>query len=71
VCPTLEDRRWFNALLWGGIVGIVTMPLFGLGALIWGNVMIAYLVGGPDGMAGEPPEVATPAVPPKTLVPTG
>src|SRR6266511_1223641 len=50
----LPDKRWFNALLWGGVAGIATMPLFGLGALIAGAVLIAYLVAGPDGMAADP-----------------
>ncbi len=67
----LADKTWFNALLWGGIVGIVTGPLFGLGALFWGGVMIAYLVAGPDGMAVQPPLFVTPSAPPKTLAPTG
>ncbi len=68
----LADKTWFNALLWGGIVGIVTGPLFGLGALFWGGVMIAYLVAGPDGMAVQQSLLrATPAAPPKTLAPAG
>jgi hypothetical protein len=45
------DRRWFNALLWSGIVGIVTAPLFDVGGLITGSTMIAYFVGGPVGVA--------------------
>lgn len=68
----LADKTWFNILLWGGIVGIVLGPLFGLGALFWWGVMIAYLVGRPDGMAEAPPLLrATPTAPPKTLAPTG
>jgi hypothetical protein len=67
----LADKTWFKLLLWSGIVGAITSPLFGIVAVIGLGVMIAYLVAGPDGMAGEPPEVATPAAPPKTLVPTG
>jgi hypothetical protein len=60
----LADMRWFNAVLWGGIVGIVTLPLFGLGAFISGSMMIAYLVGGPDGMASQQaPETAAAARP--------
>jgi hypothetical protein len=65
------DKTWFNLLLWGGIVGAVTMPLFGLGALIAGGVMIVYLVGGPDGLAAQVQKPqATPAAPPTTLAPT-
>lgn len=68
----LVDKTWFNILLWCGIVGIVLGPLFGLGALFWWGLMIAYLVGGPDGMAVEPLLLrATPTEPPKTLAPTG
>lgn len=67
----LADKTWFRVLLWGGIVGIVTSPLFGLGALFWWGVMVCYLVAGPDGMAVQPPQVAMPVGPPKTLVPAG
>ncbi len=47
----LADTRWFQALLWGGVVGMLTVPLFGLGVLILLNLMVAYLVAGPDGLA--------------------
>jgi hypothetical protein len=68
----LVDKTWFNVLLWGGIVSIVLSPAFGLGALIWWGLMIAYLVGGPDGTAIEPMFMrATPPEQPKTLAPTG
>ena len=60
----LSDTRWFTALLLGGIVGIVTTPVFGLGALIVGSVMLAYLVAGPDGLAAE----ARPTTPPKRTI---
>jgi hypothetical protein len=69
----LADKTWFTRLLWSGIVAAVTSPLFGLGALIGLGVMIAYLRGGPDGMAAQPPlslEMTTPATPPKMLIPT-
>lgn len=62
----LADPRWFKALLWGGIAGLVTMPLFGLGALVLGAVMTAYLVAGPDGLAVE----ARPAAPAKGTITT-
>ncbi len=62
----LADPRWFKALLWGGIAGLLTMPLFGLGALVLGGVMIAYLVGGPDGVAAG----ARPAIPAKGTITT-
>ncbi len=46
----LTDKRWSKWLLWAGIAGLVTLPLFGLGALISETVMIAYLACGPDAM---------------------
>ncbi len=68
----LVDKTWFNVLLWCGIASIVLSPLFGLGALVWWGLMIAYLVGGPDGYAVESMLMrATPTEPPKTLAPTG
>jgi hypothetical protein len=62
----LADPRWFKALLWGGVAGLVTMPLFGLGALVLGAVMTAYLVAGPDQAAAG----ARPAVPAKGTITT-
>jgi hypothetical protein len=62
----LAGPGWFNALLWGGIAGLLTMPLFGLGALVLGAVMTAYLVGGPDGAAAG----ARPTVPAKGTITT-
>jgi MFS family permease len=47
----LPDQRWFHALLWSGIGGLLTVPLFGLGGLVAAVVMLAYLVAGPDGTA--------------------
>jgi uncharacterized membrane protein YidH (DUF202 family) len=62
----LVDKTWFNILLWVGIAGMV------LGALVWWGLMIAYIVGGPDGRAVEPMWLrTTPTEPPKTLAPTG
>ena len=66
----LADKAWFNVLLWVGIVGLLTSPIFGLGALIWSGVMIAYLIAGPDGMAVQPVPTTTPAAPPTKLAPT-
>jgi hypothetical protein len=55
----LEDGRWFKVLLLSQLAGILTMPAFGLGGLISGTAMIAYLVGGPnkteDGLAAQSP----------------
>jgi hypothetical protein len=56
----LKDVRWFKALLWGGVAGILTMPLFGLGWLVLASVMTAYLVAGPDGLAIEPRAMTLP-----------
>jgi hypothetical protein len=44
----LGESRWSRALFWTGIVGIATLPLFGIGSLIAGSAVLAYLVGGPD-----------------------
>jgi hypothetical protein len=68
----LVDKTWFNVLLWCGIVAIVLSFTGGLGTLIGWGLMIAYLVGGPDGMAVEPMLLrATPTEPPKMYAPTG
>jgi hypothetical protein len=55
----LEDRRWFIALVATGVAGILTLPLFGLGALIGGSAMLAYLVGGPGSTSLDEPRVWT------------
>jgi hypothetical protein len=60
----LADPRWFQVLLWGGIAGLLTTPLVGLGALVFASVMMAYLVAGPDGLAAEP----RPTVPAKAAI---
>lgn len=39
---------WHRALLWGGVTGIVTVPVFGVGILFLGSVVAAYLVCGPE-----------------------
>jgi hypothetical protein len=57
----LADKSWFKVIIWVGIVGIVTSPLFGLGGLIWWGVTVAYQIVGPDGMAVQQPRTATPA----------
>jgi hypothetical protein len=57
----LTDRRWFVTLLWAGVAGILTLPLFGLGALIAGSAMLAYLVGGPEATPSGQPRVWTKA----------
>lgn len=49
-----RDSRWPSALLWGGIAGILTAPLFGIGALAFMCTLIAYLVAGPDGRDPHP-----------------
>ena len=68
----LVDKTWFNVLLWVGVAGIVLNFIGGFGALLGWGLMIAYLVGGPDGMAVEPMMLrTTPVEPPKTLAPTG
>jgi hypothetical protein len=66
----LADKTWFNVLLWIGMVGLLTSPIFGLGALMWTGVMIAYLLAGPDGMAVQPVPTTMPAALPTKLAPT-
>lgn len=73
----LVDRKWFHVLLWGGFAGylviLATLGIFWptdvVGGLITWGVMIPYLVAGPNGMAIQQPQIATPAAPPKTLAP--
>ena len=60
----LSDRRWFSALLWSGVAGILTLPLFGLGVLIGGSATLAYVVGGPDRPANGRPQGASSATAP-------
>jgi hypothetical protein len=61
----LEDETWFKTLLWGAVVSTVTIPLFGLGAIIAAVLGIVYLVAGPDGMAVRAaPAMTTPTLPP-------
>jgi hypothetical protein len=69
----LVDKTWFNIMLWVGIAAIaLSLPTAGLGNLVGWGLMIAYLVGGPDGTAVELPTLsAIPTEPPKTLAPTG
>jgi hypothetical protein len=62
----LKDLTWFIILLVGGLLGFVS-GLIGLG------VMIAYLIGGPDGMAIDQPWrpiSQPPTAQPPTLAPT-
>lgn len=46
----LAHKTWFHVLLWGGIVGIITGPLLGLGEMICSGVTVAYLIDHSDGM---------------------
>jgi hypothetical protein len=52
----LAERTWFNALRWTGVVGIVTIPAFGVGVLILGGATLAYLVGGPASLGAPQPQ---------------
>ncbi len=69
----LVDKTWFNVLLWCGVAAIVlSLITGGLGTFVGWGLMIAYLVGGPDGMAVQPMLLrATPTQPPRTLAPVG
>jgi len=46
----LAHKTWFHVLLWGGVVGIITGPLLGLGELICSSVTVAYLLDQSDGI---------------------
>ena len=69
----LADKKWFHVLLWGGLAGylmvLATLGIFWptdvLGGLITWGVMIPYVIAGPDGMAVQQPQIATPTAPPK------
>jgi hypothetical protein len=60
----LAGRTWFNVLLWSGLVGAVTMPIFGLGALVVAVVAIVYAVAAPDAMQTQLPQAAPPTTTP-------
>jgi len=45
----LAQKTWYHVLLWGGIIGIITGPLLGLGELICSSVTVAYLIDPSDG----------------------
>jgi hypothetical protein len=66
----LVDKTWFNLLLWIGAIGILTSPLFGLGAMVWWGVTIAYMIAAPDGMTVQQLPTATPVASPTKLAPT-
>jgi hypothetical protein len=55
----------------GSVATAFVWPGFAVAGLIEWIVMVCYLAAGPDGMAVQEPQLATPAAPPKTLVPTG
>lgn len=62
----LQDRTWFVVLLAGGLIGLA----FGL---VQFAVMIAYVIGGPDGMPSHERRVQTyepPMSGPTPLAPT-
>lgn len=61
---SLEDPRWFQALLWAGILGILSVPIFGIGLLVFAGVLTAYAVAGPE----VPTAGARPTVPSKPRV---
>lgn len=67
----LVDKTWYNILLWCGLAAIVLNAFGGLGILIGWVLMLVYVVGGPDGMAGTPLLLRATPPEPKTLAPTG
>ena len=56
----LADSRWRTVLLWGGVAGIITIPLLGEGVLIFGSVLTAYLVAAPNRPCAHPRATTTP-----------
>lgn len=64
----LADRRWFKALLATGIAGLITLSLFGVGALIAGGGLLVYLVGAPESTHEVPGTPAPPRVWPKATI---
>src|SRR5664279_4867216 len=58
----LADSRWRTVLLWGGVAGIITVPLLGVGVLIFGSVLTAYLVSAPNRPSAHP-HATTPTKP--------
>ena len=59
----LADKTWFSMLLIGGLVGVVFAP-------VGFAVMVAYAIGGPDGLAAPQTPPEAPVARPTTLVPT-
>ncbi|HKS69681.1 MAG TPA: hypothetical protein VJQ45_04645 [Ktedonobacterales bacterium] len=64
----IVDKTWFIILLAGGLIG------FGF-SLVGLAVMIAYLIGGPDGTSAryahaQPPTPPAPPAPPEPTMPT-
>src|ERR1035437_6645531 len=58
----MEANRWATVLLWAGVAGIITTPLFGVGVLIFGSVLTAYLVAAPNRPCAHP-HTTTPTKP--------
>jgi len=58
----LADSRWRTVLPWGGVAGIITIPLLGVGVLIFGSVLTAYLVAAPNRPCDHP-HATTPTKP--------
>jgi hypothetical protein len=63
-------KTWFHVLLWVGIVGLLTSPLFGLGALVWMGAMITYMIAGPDSTTVLAAPIATATRPPTAVATT-
>ncbi len=64
----LESKKWFNLMLWSGIVGFVISLLVGL---FWWGVMIAYLIAGPEGVKRPQLKIEMPAGQPEIEMPAG
>lgn len=48
---TANDSSWFTMLLWGGVFGLVTVPVFGVGLLLFAGLIAAFVLTRPDEIA--------------------
>lgn len=48
---TANDGSWFTMLLWGGVFGLVTVPVFGVGLLLFAGLIAAFVLTRPDEIA--------------------
>ncbi len=58
---TANDSSWYTTLLWGGVFGLATVPVFGVGLLVFAGLIAAFVLTRPD-------EIARSGVPSKRTV---